>query len=663
MSDAVYIATNGNDSWSGLLARPNEAGTDGPKATLQAAEVVMRDSATIKTVYVEGGDYYLSSSLNLGPLDAGQSWLAYAGQTVRIHGGRTATGWTAGPNGVWTATAPDGAFPQGGAIADLYYRGDRQIHARYPDAVPGNPATGGWLTAAPSLSGENRYRSFQFGDGDIPTFGSTNGLYVDVYQQNGWRNYVLPASSIDYATNTITVSGSTIFPIDEGSRYYLFNASNQLDTTGEWYYDSADNTISFKAPVGFGSGAHVVVGQLPNVFNVYNTSDITIAGLTLTDTLSTGSGINVSNSTGIDIAGNRIRNVGVGVSFSSGSSDDTVEGNQIAATNGNGVQIPSGVDRISVLGNYIHDIGQQKTGNGIWFSGSSNNVISNNLIRNTSSNGIAGNASSAGVGSYNNTITYNEIANANQQTSDGGAIYINGQHQQDFTGDVISFNEIYGTTAAGNVGPSGTAYSSFLSPDDLISYAIYLDDFASGVTVSNNLVHDNIGGIVVHSGWNNTISGNFLVNNSGTALQNQVSNALGAGKQASANNLFTRNLISAGAGGLGSVNMGTTANAQWTHNFYDSTALAGKSFASFVASTYSAATLTAWEALGYDAGARSGNPGFVNKAAGNYALASGSSALAAGIANLPTSKMGLGGFSGGNAYDSTWGQVWRVGQT
>ncbi len=657
MSDAVYVATNGNDSWSGLLAQPNADGTDGPKATLQAAEVVMRNSSAINTAYVEGGDYFLTSSLNLGPADAGESWLAYNGAKVRIHGGQVISDWSQGSNGVWTATAPDGAFPSGGALADIYYHGNRQIHARYPDAVPGNPTTGGWLTAAASLDGQNTSNSFQFNDGDIPAFSSTSGLYVDVYQQNGWRNYILPVSSINYATNAIAVSGSTSSPIDEGSRYYLFNASGQLSSAGEWYYDAATNEISFKAPSGFTSSSNVVVGQLSNIINIYNTSNITIAGLTLTDTLSTGSGINVANSTGIDIAGNRIRNVGTGVSFSSGSSDDTVEGNQISATNGNGVQIPAGVDRISVLGNYIHDIGQQTTANGVWFSGSSNDVISYNLIRNVSKNGISGGASASGEGSYHNTITYNEIANANQQTSDGGGIYINGRYQQDSTGDVISYNEIHGTTAAGNVGPSGNVSSTFLSPDDLISYGVYLDDFASGVTVSGNLIHDNIGGIDIHSGWDNLISGNFLVNNSGTALQNQVSNALGAGKQASSNNLFTGNLVSIGSGGLAPVNMGTTANAQWTNNFYDTSTLAAKSFAAFVLSTYTAASLSAWEALGYDAGASSGSPGFVNAAAGNYTLRSGSAALAAGIDNLPTAKMGLAGFSGGNSYDSTWGQV------
>jgi parallel beta-helix repeat protein len=654
VSGKVYVATDGNDAWSGLLASPNAAGTDGPKASLQAAATVMRNSATVKTASIEGGDYYLTSSLNLGPQDAGESWLPYAGQSVRIHGGQRVTGWSLNGYGNEKAAAPAGAFPSGGGVGDLFYDGVRQTHARYPNAVPANATTGGWLIAAASRSGQNTSNSFQFKPGDIPSFSSTSGMYVDVYQQNGWRNYILPVASINYATDTITLSGSTAFPIGQGSRYYIFNAQSQLGATGEWYYNSGSNMLNFKAPAGF--DGNVTIGSLNNIFNIYNTSNITVAGLTLTDTLSTGSAINVSNSRGIDIAGNNITNAGIGVSFSSNSQYDTVEGNQISNIDGNGVQIPSGVDHISVLGNYIHDVGQLSVASGVWFSGSSDNSISYNLIENASKAGVTGTATSSNVGSYNNTISYNRIGNTDYGTSDGGAIYINGQYQQDNTNDLIEYNEIWGTTANGTVNNAGVPSTGFLPVTQLVSYGIYLDDFASGVTVTGNLLHDNYGGIHIHSGWNNTISGNFLVNNTGASLQNQVANPLPA-RQAESNNLFTGNLVSIGNGGVASVNLGTTANARWTDNFYDSTVIGAKSFAAFVLSTYTAASLTAWEALGYDAGASSGNPNFVNKSAGNYALAPGSPALAAGIVNLPTGKMGLAGFTGGNVYDSTWGQV------
>lgn len=652
---AVYVATNGNDAWSGLLARPNAAGTDGPKATPQAAEAVMRNSAATKTAYIEGGNYYLTQSLNLGSGDAGESWLAYPGQTPVIHGGQLVTGWTQGSNGAWTAQAPAGAFPQGGAVGDLFVNGGREIHARYPDYAPANPIQGGWLLAAPSVPGQDTSMSFQFNPGDVPQFSSTAGLYVDVYQQNGWQNYVLPVSSIDYATDTITLAGSTSFPLGQGSRYFLFNASSLLNATNEWYYDPAHNTITLRAPDGF-TGAGTDVGTLGKIINVYNTSNITIAGLALTDTTSTGSGIGVANATQIDIAGNNIRDVGVGISLSGTSQNDMVEGNQIAATDGSGVQIFQGTSNISALGNYIHDIGQLNSGYGIYFSGSSHDTFANNLIENIAKVGIGGGVSSGGVGSYDNMISYNEIVNANLTTSDAGAIYINGAGQQGLTGDVVDFNKIHGTIAAGTVSSSGIPSMTFLPPSQLVSYAIYLDDYASGVAIKGNLVYDNVEGINIHSGSNNTVSGNFLVNNSEVALRNQVSNAVVSGVQPSTNNIFTGNLVSTPTPNtMASINMGDTSNAQWADNFYDGSQLGSKAFGALIAGTYHAQDLTGWRALGYDAGAIVGNPMFVDQAAGDYALAPGSAALAAGIVNLPTSLMGLAGFHATNPYDSTWG--------
>ncbi len=648
---AVYVATNGNDAWSGLLAQPNAAGTDGPKASLQAAEVVMRNSATIKTAYVEGGDYYLPSTLYLGPADAGQTWLNYPGETATIHGGTQVTGWTQGANGVWTAQAPAGAFAAGSAAVDLFYDGARATLSRYPNAVPTDAIQGGWLTAAASLPGQNTASSFQFAAGDLPTFASTSGLYVNVYQQNGWQNYTLPVASIDYTTDTITLAGSTAFPIDQGSRYYVFNASDQLDATNEWYYDAATNTIAYKAPSGF-DGSGVELGTLSNIISIYNTSNITIAGLTLAGALNTGSAINVANATGVDIAGNTISNVGVGVSFSSGANGNTVEGNDISTTGGNGVQLPTGTHDITITGNYIHNIGVLRAANGIWLSGSSNDLISNNFISNVSKNGISIGSNAGGVGSYNDTVVYNKVANANQATSDGGGIYINSQYQQDMTGDLIAYNEVYGTGAAGTSATTG----AFLPASQLISFGIYLDDYASGVTVRGNLLHDNVGGITVHSGWNDIVTGNFLINNSSSALQNQVANALGAGVQPSNGNLFTGNLVStAGPSALASVNLGTTANAAWSGNFYDTTTPGGRVFASLDSGSYLANSLANWEALGYDAGASAGTAGFVDPANGDYTLAAGSAALAAGIANLPLSQIGLAGYAGTYSYEQQGG--------
>ncbi len=542
---AFYVATDGNDAWSGRLAAPNAAGTDGPLATLQAAQTAMEASPTVDTTYVEGGDYYESSTLTLNASDSGESWLGMPGQTAVIHGGQQVTGWVQGAGGIWTAPAPTGSLAAGSGVADLFVNDVRETHARYPDAAPTNPVQGGWLIAAASLPGQTTVSSFQFNPGDIPTLPSTAELYVAVYQQNGWQSYALPVASINYATDTINLSSSAYSPIGAGSRYYLFNASSQLNAANEWYGDTGSNTITLDAPAGF-NGSGVTAGSLANIIQINSANHVTIAGLTIEGSTGTGAGLRVNSVSGLTLAGDTITNVGNGVYLAGASSGIDIEGSSISNTDNNGIVINPGTNNVTIKGNSIQNIGQLVNGSGIWFTGSSNDTIANNFIQNVARDGIGG-GSAVGVSdaSYNDVITANQIANANLATSDGGAIYIAGD-QLTSTGDTVSDNTIYGTTAAGT---SATAQMTFLTPTQLVSFGIYLDDYASGITVSGNLLYNNVGGIDIHAGSNNTITDNIIANGSGTALNNQPTNSLNLTSTPPVGNVFSGNLVSDSAPG------------------------------------------------------------------------------------------------------------------
>jgi hypothetical protein len=68
-TDAFYVSPNGNDSNPGTLA--------GPFATLAHAQQAMENSS-IKTTYVEGGTYHLTSGITLTAADSGETWQYYA---------------------------------------------------------------------------------------------------------------------------------------------------------------------------------------------------------------------------------------------------------------------------------------------------------------------------------------------------------------------------------------------------------------------------------------------------------------------------------------------------------------------------------------------------------------------------------------------------------
>ena len=77
-ADRLYVATNGSDSWSGKLAAPNKARTDGPLATLEGARDAIRrmkvEQRGLKrpvTVCLRKGIYFLAKTFELTSEDTG----------------------------------------------------------------------------------------------------------------------------------------------------------------------------------------------------------------------------------------------------------------------------------------------------------------------------------------------------------------------------------------------------------------------------------------------------------------------------------------------------------------------------------------------------------------------------------------------------------------
>ena len=87
LAQSYYVSgTSGNDSWSGTLAAPNTANTDGPFKTLTRAQSAMQAS-TIKMATIRGGTYSIASTnLAFDWRDTGETWIPYQNETVVIDG-------------------------------------------------------------------------------------------------------------------------------------------------------------------------------------------------------------------------------------------------------------------------------------------------------------------------------------------------------------------------------------------------------------------------------------------------------------------------------------------------------------------------------------------------------------------------------------------------
>jgi hypothetical protein len=135
--EAFYVALNGNDSWVGDLAAPNAAGTDGPFANLARAQQAM-EASSIKTTYVEGGTYHLTSTLTLTSADNGENWRHYpAGEVDRtiLDGGATSgttgTTWGMVINGGSNITV-DGLEFQHFTYAGIAVHGGAMFENQFP---------------------------------------------------------------------------------------------------------------------------------------------------------------------------------------------------------------------------------------------------------------------------------------------------------------------------------------------------------------------------------------------------------------------------------------------------------------------------------------------------------------------------------------------------
>jgi hypothetical protein len=161
---SFYVATNGNDSWSGTLSAPNPQHTDGPFVSLARAQIAVE--ALLKShrtspivVMVRQGTYYLPLSptnpgtLVLGTSDSGTAavrvtWENYPNEVPVVSGGVPVSGWTRVWGPLWQVQLPANAQP----FEYLFYNGERRLRSRLqsPAAGVGYYMSGGFCISSQS---------------------------------------------------------------------------------------------------------------------------------------------------------------------------------------------------------------------------------------------------------------------------------------------------------------------------------------------------------------------------------------------------------------------------------------------------------------------------------------------------------------------------------
>jgi len=561
-SGTLYVAPNGDDANPGTMAQPLR--------TVGKARDLVRGMTTGMTaditVYLRGGTYQQTSTLAFTNADSGQNghyvkYLAYTGEQPIITGGAPITGWTAGSNGVYTASGITTPFRQ------LYVNGVKAIRARTPNLGSNGAFAFNRLTGA-----DNTNQNIQVASSEVASW--NNFTKVEMHAMIGWGDSTLRLASYTTSGGTaylkVQSPESTVvfvrpFPHLGGQFggftkhcYYFENALEFLDQPGEWYLDEGKGVLSYKPRSGEDmSKAVVVAPMVETVVSIAGTSTTSQAGylwfqgitfahatymrpsqsgfldgqagqynITATsDNKQTvgrpAAGVSVMNANHVHFERNIFTQMGgTGLDFISGTNNDVIIGNVVTDIAGNGISIgkftasdtteyhtpynPSDKNEIctsdTIKDNYIHNVTTEFQGGTGIAGGYPRQVdIEHNEIGYTNYTGI-----SVGFGwtstvnaMSNNYVNYNNVHHVTQILADGAALYVLSNQQP---ASQMEYNYIhdYSTSQWADYGDQG----------------IYLDEQTSGYTVAHNAMVNAPTNVAQNNTGSNTITDNPASNSS-----------------------------------------------------------------------------------------------------------------------------------------------------
>ena len=649
-----YVAVSGNDAWSGKIAAPNKARTDGPFRTLARAQKAVRPeiqterAAHTVTVQVRGGTHYLSAPLVFDKADSGTNvtpvlWEAYPGETPIISGGQAITNFTQTAPNRWEAVVPD---VKAGAwyFESLYVGEARKMRPRLPKT--------GYHFIAGDLppTEENAKRGFdrfRFAPGDLnPNWHNLSDVQILTFQI--WTMARLPVKSVDAQENTVTFGGHTANTewysrLPRGNRYLVENVREALSEPGEWYLDRKTGVLTYLARPGENPNkAGTIAPRLSSLVEINGAERITFRGLTFSHaaylTPPTGNtfvqaeinvpaAVRLFRAREISFDACTISHISnYGISFEDQTQNCAFINGKIADMGGGGVKIGEtklndGEDairtgHIRVENNVIAHGGRIHPASiGVWIGHSAFNTVSHNEIADFYYTGISPGWSwgYGKSGAHDNQITYNRIHHIGQGVlSDMGGIYTLGVS----TGTRLDHNVI-----------------SDISAFDYGGWGIYFDEGTTDIIAENNIAYRTKSApFHQHYGKNNLVKNNiFAYGNEAQLMRTRAEDHLSFTLE---NNIVLWNgfapLLGSNWSGTPGSNFVLQSNLYWNPTGADKVRFGDN-------------TLAQWQAKGADKNSVIADPLFVSPETGDFRLKANSSALQIGFVPIDIKTVGVRG--------------------
>ena len=511
--DSVYyVAVNGDDSWSGRVARANAERTDGPLATLEAACKAARTLGTKqqKKIIIQQGQYFFDEPLVLTDRDAGLTIESAPGAKVDIYGGRKVIGWKKDGEKFYSAKLP-GVKSGSWDFRALVVNGRFCPRGRLPEKgyfehlskfdVPWMSTTGGGWKRKPS---KEELTTLKYRPEDLGPWLDINNAEVTVYHM--WDESMVGISTMDTASHSLTFANPSGHPPGAFGvkKYVVRNVRQGLTKPGQWYLDrSAGKVVYWSLPGEDMTRAEVFAPTIESIIRIEGARDkpardITIRGITLSVTTTPleaggfGAGkfdgaVTITSAQNCWLLELEILNVG-GQGIKASGDNLRIERCDVHHTGACGIRCRGTACIIS--DNHIHDVGLTYPSAIAMQGGGRDCLISHNEIHETPYTAV-------NCGGQNNRIEHNLIYHAMQELHDGAGIYC-------FAGNglVLRGNFIRDIVDTGGYGAS----------------AYYLDERSENCLVEGNLSIGIARPSHNHMAKRNTIRNNVFISDADARL-------------------------------------------------------------------------------------------------------------------------------------------------
>jgi len=618
----LFVAVDGNDRWTGRLPAPNRGGTNGPFATVRAAQRAVRKLKAghplrrpVK-VYLRGGRHELKAPLVLTPQDSGTpqegNWpwgisvprspvvyCAYRNEQPVLSGGRRITGFKPQQlNGqtAWVATIP--AVKQGRwYFRQLWVNGGRRPRPRLPKEgffLVDRLARGDQNKIDPHNRGQSR---FFFRKGDLKRWQNLSDVELVVF--SFWIDSHAWLRSVDERKRLVTLDRTTRTDLsgewgEQGARYLVENVFEALQEPGQWYLDRPAGKLYYLPLPGERlDTVEVIAPRLSEIVRLEGRS--------------------------LDQApvGCRVTHVGTyGIQCAEATEDVHIRRCRVTDLGAGGIKVWHGCRTTHIADCEIADGGHIfHAGVGVLIGQATGNRVVHNHIHDFDYTGVSvgwrwGYRESGG---YGNLVEYNHIHHIGRgQLSDLGGIYTLGIAP----GTRLRYNLIHDISSRGYGG-----------------WGIYPDEGSSYLLIEYNIVYDTkTGSFHQHYGRENVVRNNIFAYSQNPQLHRSR-------LEEHVSFLFERNIIIFDQGDLW--------HGEWSgeravlqNNIYFNERRRTIRFPSKSGKQESKATFAQWQRRGLDRGSLIADPKFVNPGKRDFRLKKSSPALKLGFVPFDLSAVG-----------------------